>query len=218
MEHHLLSAWASSIFSNSGIRIMSNESIREGRLGDERGFTLLEMMVVVGLIGTLTMMALIAAPAFTNAAKADSAVEQVMDLMRSARELAVSQRRNVEVRFIGNTGLQTVRRDIGVGGASAGTTTLRTIELENKMQLRLDPAVTVDTPDKFGNATATSFGATGMRMFTSEGTFVDGNGDILNGSIFLSTPGLVNSGRAVTVMGATALVRSWRWDGKKWVE
>ena len=111
-----------------------------------------------------------------------------------------------------------VRRDIGTGGVQTGTTTLRTIELENKMQLRLDPAVSADTPDHFGNATATSFGATGSRMFTSEGTFVDANGDILNGTVFISTPGLQNSGRAVTVMGATALIRSWRWDGKKWVE
>jgi prepilin-type N-terminal cleavage/methylation domain-containing protein len=197
---------------------MTIEHMRGGRCGDERGFTLLEIMVVVGLIGTLAMMALIAAPSFTNMAKSDSAVEQVMDLMRSGREVAVSQRRNVEVRFIGTTGLQTVRRDIGVNGVSAGTTMLRTIELENKMQIRLDPAITTGTPEHFGNATATSFGATGVRMFTSEGTFVDGNGDVLNGTVFLSTPGQLNSARAVTVMGATALIHSWRWDGKKWVE
>jgi len=180
--------------------------------------TLIELMVVVGLASTLMLMAVMVSPNFTNAAKADGSLEQVMDLLRSAREVAVSQRRNVEVRFVGTTGLQTVRRDIGAGGVPAGTTTLRTIELENKMQLRLDPAVSTDTPDHFGNATATSFGLTGSRMFTSEGTFVDANGDVLNGTITISTPGQSNSARAVTVMGATALVRSWRWDGKKWVE
>jgi hypothetical protein len=159
-----------------------------------------------------------AGPSFTNTAKADSGTEQVIDMMRSAREIAVSQRRNVEVRFIGNNGMQTVRRDIGLNGVSAGTTTLRTIELENRVQFRIDSEVTVDTPDKFGNATPTAFGATGVRMFTSDGTFVDANGDLLNGTITLSIPGQKNSSRAITVLGTTALIRAWRWDGKKWVE
>jgi prepilin-type N-terminal cleavage/methylation domain-containing protein len=188
------------------------------RLNSERGYTLVEMMVAVGLVTTLALMALMAAPMLGDQAKSDSGSEQVMDVLRSAREVAVSQRRNVEVRFIGTNGIQTVRRDIGLNGVSAGTTTLRTVELENRVQLRLDPDVTVDTPDGFGRTTATSFGATGFRMFTSEGTFVDGNGDLLNGTITLSIPGQKNSARAITVMGTTALIRSWRWDGKKWVE
>jgi prepilin-type N-terminal cleavage/methylation domain-containing protein len=190
----------------------------DDRLRSQSGFTLLELMVVVGLIGTLAVMAMMVSPAFTNQAKANGGTEQVLDLFRSAREVAISQRRNIEVRFVGTTGLQTVRRDIGTGGVQTGTTTLRTIELENKMQFRIDPAVTADTPDHFGNGSATSFGATGARMFTSEGTFVDGNGDPLNGTLFISNPAVANSQRAVTVMGATALIRAWRWDGRNWVE
>jgi prepilin-type N-terminal cleavage/methylation domain-containing protein len=199
---------------------MAMNKYSDDRLRGQGGFTLLELMVVVGLIGTLTVMAMMVSPAFTNQAKADAGTEQVLDLFRSAREVAISQRRNVEVRFIGTTGLQTVRRDIGTGGVQTGTTTLRTIELENKMQFRIDSAITVDTDDHFGGtlSTATAFGATGSRMFTSEGTFVDANGDPLNGTLFISNPALANSQRAVTVMGATALIRAWRWDGKKWVE
>jgi prepilin-type N-terminal cleavage/methylation domain-containing protein len=188
------------------------------RLRGQGGFTLAELMVVVGLLGTLAVMAMMVSPAFTNQAKADAGTEQVLDLFRSAREVAISQRRNIEVRFVGSTGLQTVRRDIGTGGVQTGTTTLRTIELENKMQFRIDPAVTSDTPDHFGNGSATAFGATGSRMFTSEGTFVDANGDPLNGTLFISNPAIANSQRAVTVMGATALIRAWRWDGRQWVE
>jgi prepilin-type N-terminal cleavage/methylation domain-containing protein len=187
-------------------------------LRGEAGFTLAELMITVGILGTLAIMAVMVSPAFTNTAKADSGTEQVLDLFRSAREVAVSQRRNVEIRFIGNNGLQTVRRDIGAGGVQTGLTTLRTIQLENKMELRKDPAVTADTPSGFGNAAATNFGATGARMFTSEGTFVDANGDVLNGTVLISNPAMVNSQRAVTVMGATALIRAFRWDGRKWVE
>lgn len=218
MEHHLLLPGPLETSEIQGRGIMTIHPSRRSTHDDERGFTLLEIMVVVGLIGTLALMALMAAPNFTQTAKADGGLEQVTDVLRSAREMAVSQRRNVEVRFVGTTGLQTVRRDIGANGVSTGTTVMRTVELENKVQMRLDPDVSVDTPDGFGRATATSFGATGSRMFTSEGTFVDANGDILNGTITLSVPAQKNSARAVTVMGATALIRTWRWDGKKWVE
>jgi hypothetical protein len=55
-------------------------------------------------------------------------------------------------------------------------------------------------------------------MFTSEGTFVDSDGDALNGTLFLSIPNQVNSLRAITVLGATALIRSWRWNGREWVD
>jgi prepilin-type N-terminal cleavage/methylation domain-containing protein len=195
-----------------------NNRTRNARFLGEAGFTLAELMITVGILGTLAIMAVMVSPAFTNTAKADSGTEQVLDLFRSAREVAVAQRRNVEVRFIGTTGLQTVRRDIGAGGVQTGTTVLRTIELENKMQLRKDPAVVPDTPVGFGNAAATNFGATGARMFTSEGTFVDANGDVLNGTVLISNPAMQNSQRAITVMGATALIQAWRWDGRKWVE
>jgi len=219
MEHRLLSR-STVDFASSGNQVshMKTQPTIIVARRSEAGFTLLEIMVTVGLISVLALMAMMAAPNFSNTAKADSGTEQVLDLFRSAREVAVSQRRNVEVRFIGTTGLQTVRRDIGSGGVQTGTTTLRTIELENKMQFRIDPAITVDTPDAFGKTSATAFGSTGSRMFTSEGTFVDANGDVLNGTLFISNPTIVNSQRAVTVMGATALIRAWKWDGKKWVE
>jgi hypothetical protein len=55
-------------------------------------------------------------------------------------------------------------------------------------------------------------------MFTSEGTFVNANGDPINGTVFFSIPNQKNSARAITIMGATALIRVWRWNGREWVE
>jgi prepilin-type N-terminal cleavage/methylation domain-containing protein len=184
---------------------------------DERGFTMLEMLVVVALIGTLVSMAMMAGPAYQRQARADSGLSQALDLVRSARELAISQRRNVELRFINNNGLQTARVDIGANGVQTGTTPLRTIELENRMELLLQTGVP-DTPMLFGNQSATAFGTTPRRMFTSEGTFVDANGDVLNGTMFLSVQGERNSARAITILGATALIRAWKWNGREWVE
>jgi hypothetical protein len=91
------------------------------------------------------------------------------------------------------------------------------VQLENRMEFRKQPGVP-DTPDGFGNAAAVAFGISPTRMFTSEGTFVDANGDVLNGTLFLSIAGEKNSARAITVFGTTGLLRVWRWDGQKWTE
>jgi hypothetical protein len=55
-------------------------------------------------------------------------------------------------------------------------------------------------------------------MFTSEGTFVNNTGDPINGTVFMSIPNQANSARAITVLGTTALIRPWHWNGREWVE
>jgi prepilin-type N-terminal cleavage/methylation domain-containing protein len=195
-----------------------NSTYPRARVRDEAGFTLLEIMVVVGLMGVLAAMAIMVSPAFTQTARADSGITQALDAIRSAREVAISQRRNVELRFIGNNAVQTARVDIGANGQMIGTTILRTVELENRMEIGLDPDAPTDTPDGFGRTAGASFGASPRRMFTSEGTFVNATGDPLNGTLFMFIRHQKNSARAISIMGATALVRPWRWTGREWVE
>jgi prepilin-type N-terminal cleavage/methylation domain-containing protein len=189
---------------------------------NEAGFTLLEVLVVVALLGTLAAMAIMVSPAFLKTAKADAGIEQAMDTLRLARETAISQRRNVRVVFVGLDAIQTTREDIGANGVVTGTTVLRTVQLENRMQFRVVSGVP-NTPDAFSlsNATASgalAFGTSTTRMFTSEGTFVNQAGDVLNGTIFLSIQGDSLSARAITIFGPTALIRAWRWNGRDWVE
>jgi len=185
--------------------------------GNEAGFSLLEVLVVVGILGTLAGMAMMVSPAYSRHARAEAGISQVLDVMRSGREFAISQRRNVQVRFIGLNALQTVRIDIDANGNQTGTTVLRTVELENRVQFGLEAGVP-DTPDLFGRASALDFDLAGPWMFTSEGTFVGGSGDVTNGTVFLAIPNQANSARAVTVLGTTALIRPWHWNGRDWVE
>ena len=149
-------------------------------------------MFVIAILGTVAGMAMMVSPAFARHARAEGGAAQVIDVMRLAREAAISHRRNVEVLFIGLNALQTRRIDIGANGAVTGTTILRTVELENGVQFRLESGVP-DTPDLFGMASATDFDLVGPWMFTSEGTFIGGSGDVTNGTVFLSIPNQPNS-------------------------
>ena len=91
------------------------------------------------------------------------------------------------------------------------------------MQFRVEPGIPPGSPDGFSIVGATAggaiaFGASPTRMFTSDGSFVNQQGDFLNGTLFLSIQGDPLSARAITIFGATGLVRVWRWNGREWVE
>jgi prepilin-type N-terminal cleavage/methylation domain-containing protein len=193
---------------------------------DARGFTLIEMMMVVAVMSTVLAMTVLVGPSFLRQARADSGTVQVMETLRVARETAISQRRNVQIRFPdpcpcppgdGNE-IQTLREEIP---AVNGTTPLQNVILEGRVVFSLVPGVP-DTPDRFGGAdpppAAIAFGASVTRMFTSEGTLIDSNGDPINGTLFMSVPGTANSSRAITIFGITGLMRAWRWNGSAWVE
>jgi hypothetical protein len=55
-------------------------------------------------------------------------------------------------------------------------------------------------------------------MFTSEGSFTDVNGDPINASVFLGIDQQPLTSNAITILGSTAAVRTWRWNGRVWVE
>jgi prepilin-type N-terminal cleavage/methylation domain-containing protein len=179
----------------------------------QRGVTLVELMFVVAVMAAVASMAVMLTPNFSRQAKADGGVTQAVTALRNAREMAVSQRRNMRVNFIAPNMIQVIREEI----PGPATTLLSTAYLENGMEYRQFPGQD-DTPDRFGFAAPISFGLAVNRIFTSEGTFVDTAGDPLNGTLFLGRINEPGSSRAITIFGPTALIRLWRWDGQRWVE
>jgi prepilin-type N-terminal cleavage/methylation domain-containing protein len=194
------------------ILVIRPEWSRDPAVG-QRGVTLVELMFVVAVMAAVASMAVMLTPNFTRQAKADAGVTQAVSALRNAREVAVSQRRNVRVNFIDPNMIQVIREEI----PGPATTLLTTVYLENGMQYR-QFAGQNDTPDQFGFAAPVSFGLAANRIFTSEGTFVDTAGDPLNGTVFLGRINDPSSSRAITIFGPTALIRLWRWDGQRWVE
>ena len=145
---------------------------------------------------------------------ANAALNQTVAQLRLGRESAIAQRRNIELRFLGNNQIQLVRDEQPAG---AGTTVLSTITLDGSTQFLLFNGVP-DTPDLFGKTTAVCFGNANSYIFQSNGVLVDANANPLNGSVFLGQPNHPETARSVTILGSTGRVRGYRWTGTSWIQ
>jgi prepilin-type N-terminal cleavage/methylation domain-containing protein len=194
----------------------------------QRGFSMIEMSVVVMLILIISAMALIAYLPTLQDARFDTATRQVVDQLRQAREYAITNRRYVQVTFpivvVGGKNQYEVvllqRNDL-TAGAGAVNPVLSTILLQYPAQY-LVFAGTPDTPDAFGNAAAVEFGGVnggpvGGMLFQSDGELVSGaTFQPINGTVFLGFPGKSTSARAITILGGTGRARGWKGTGTTW--
>jgi Tfp pilus assembly protein FimT len=199
---------------NTSPLVPSASTMRRRRVVRDRiraGFSTVELVVVLGIIAVAAGVAMVAMPGAVLTAKSDSGATRVMSVLRAVREEAISQRRNIRVAFTDPNRIVVSRVEV----PGPGTTVINTVLLEDGIRfLKFDGVP--DTPDAFGNATATSFGAATTIAFTSEGQLIDQHGDPINGTVLLGRYNDPNTARAVTIFGPTALIRQWRWDGRAW--
>jgi len=191
---------------------------------NERGFTVLELLFSTGIIAVLSAIAVVQLGNSRQVLQGDAAMRVVLSQLTQARELAINQRRYVEVTFDTTANrLSVVRED-----TTSTTTLLTTIGFEGGVKYLLVTGLP-DTPDAFGKTSATSFtstngtfasasGSSNVVKFAPDGTLVDWNGQTANGTIFLSlaTSNQNLSARAVTVLGSTGRIRGFRWNGSSW--
>jgi prepilin-type N-terminal cleavage/methylation domain-containing protein len=182
------------------------------RIRSDRGFTLVEMMMSVMLIGIVASMAVLQIASSRPALMADGAMRSVVAQLNYAREFAVSQRREVRVEW--NTATNILRLVQLPNPGETELVTLREVTFESGVKYGLYPGAP-DTPDGFGNSSAVDFDAPTV-MFTTDGTLVDSSRAPVNGTIFLRIPEMGSTGRAVTVMGSVGRVRGYRWNGTIW--
>jgi Tfp pilus assembly protein FimT len=175
------------------------------------GYSLIELLVLLALVMVLSAMAGLQVIQARPVLEGDSAMRVVLAQVRLAREQAISQRRFVEVAFIPDAVVRTVREDV----PGPSKTILGTVGVERGFTFQLVNRVP-DTPDGFGNPAAVSFGTASTIRFTPDGTLVNENGATLNGSVFLARAGEARSARAITVLGATGRIRAYRWNGRAW--
>lgn len=209
-----------------GVRVdkLENTSITDARRHGERGYSLVELMVVVGMIMTILAMAVLALQPTLQNMKANGSMTIVASQMKLARELAITERRDIQIAFTG-TNTITITRVLTAGMVANPNEqfgVIQTVQIAPPTMFMLPPGMP-DTPDAFGNTGAIEFegivGGPPTMMFQSDGTFVDTAGNLVNGTVFLAVPGINNSGRAVTILGATGRVRMYRSSGKgSWIQ
>ncbi len=176
------------------------------------GFSLIEVCITLAFMCIIGGFAVLNVSAILPGVKANEAMYQTVAQLRSAREMAMAQRRNIEIRFSGGNRIQIVRREL-----PNGETVLSDIALSNGCQFILFDAIP-DSPDTFGKISAVDFGGADLELFLSDGTLVDDQNSPLSGSIFLGLPNHPETARVVTILGATGRIRGYRWNGSEWIQ
>jgi prepilin-type N-terminal cleavage/methylation domain-containing protein len=206
---------------------METRAARSGahrRRAPDGGYSLIELMFVVGIAGVLSAVAMVQVGSSNASLKGDGAMRVVLSQMNQAREMSITQRRYMRVTFDSTANTVSVTREEVTGGT---TTTLSTIPFEGGAVFMLSSGLP-DTPDAFGKASATSFtsgegtfasatGNTSVAKFAPDGTLVDWNGQSTNGTVFTALATSKLSARAVTVLGSTGRIRAYRWNGQAWI-
>ena len=86
MEHHLLSCQTVAGLARTAPdrTDMKQEHARRFGAGlrSQAGFSLLEVLMVVGILGTMAAMAMMVSPTYSQHARAEAGISQVLDVMR----------------------------------------------------------------------------------------------------------------------------------------
>jgi type II secretory pathway pseudopilin PulG len=184
----------------------------------QRGFSLLEALTAIALIMILAGMAIINFGSVLPSAKANSAMDQMLYQLRSARARAIAHRCDVRIQFVGAD--QLTISELWQKGVPPPP---MTVSFEGGAKYAVfNTLPDIPAPYNFGNSGPIYFGGSAspppIMQFTSNGSFIDGGNTLVNGTVFLGIPGNPQTARAISVLGATGRVRQYHWDGTQWQE
>jgi len=184
----------------------------------QRGFSLLEILTALAIISIILAMAMLNYGSILPNFKANSAMDQLLYQLRSARERAIAHRREVQVQFVGTNQLTTTELWL-VGTAPPAST----VSFEGGAQYMVFASVPdLPAPFNFGNTAPVYFGGLSggppIMKFSTTGAFIDGGNTLVNGTVFMGIPGRPSTARAISILGATGRVREYHWDGSQWQE
>lgn len=200
----------------------------------EQGFSMVEVTVVLALAFVVMGFAVVNTMTSSFNAKANTAMDGLISVLRQGREMAIAKRRNVEVTFTSPNKIQlTVLTLPGEVVPPAMAPVYLNDNAAGGMTFQLFGTLP-DTPMAFGNSQPINLqqptgGGTWSVMFTTSGAFVGStqtaanlylttNNDPVNASLFMGITGKTATARAVTIFGATGRVRSYYWTGTSWQE
>jgi prepilin-type N-terminal cleavage/methylation domain-containing protein len=185
----------------------------------EAGFTMIELMLALVIIGLVFGMAFEGYYTALPSMRANTGLQLLEAQLRQAREVAIDQRRYVQVTFQGTSELVAVI--VGINGGS--NTQLYDYLLPEKMSYTLFTGIG-DTPDGYCSGqtmAAVTYNCSGSTLpctitFSSDGSVEDGQSGSKNGTIFIGIPGQTRTARAVTILSATGKIKGWQYTGSAW--
>jgi prepilin-type N-terminal cleavage/methylation domain-containing protein len=186
----------------------------------ERGFTLVETLIVIVMSLVIMAISIFKLQPVMHLFRSRTVTGQVKSILRQARELAISERRSIVVKFVGNNTIELF--EIMQPTNTVALQPFLRVPLGRQVQF-MTVAGETDTPDGFGipSSGGIEFGGiaggpiTGMQ-FQSDGSFTDGSGNPINGTVFLGSPNVNSLAGAVTVLGNTGKVRHYYYTRSGW--
>lgn len=180
---------------------------------NHRGFTLPELLITIALVAIVAGVGAALFGSAISTARANSQASRVSGLVQLARENAIRTQRDLELTFDTDRQIVQLLRD------DDQPVLVAEVALEYGVRLMLldGPGDMPDTPDAFGDDAAADFGDAERLFFISDGSLVDEDSVPVNGTIFLGIDNQPASARAVTITGATAKPRRYRWMGAEWM-
>jgi type II secretory pathway pseudopilin PulG len=184
---------------------------------------MLELLVVIAIVMVIAGMALLQLQPSLQLNRANAGMTQVRNALRQGREAAVSDRRTVQVQFFTGAPCQAGMACIVLTRldppANVPTVILK-LPVESSVQF-IQFAGEPDTPDGFGKTAPIVFGGVAggppTMEFQSDGSFTDGNGNVINGTLFMGVANFPSSAMAITILGGTGRVHSYRCPSGTWV-
>jgi len=186
------------------------------RVTKSRGFSLLELMITIGIGLTMASVTVIALMPVLKQSHVDAAYDTTLSVIRSYRSQAVTQSKRYILTFT-TPGTITVQY-WGVGvPVSPPPVTVATFTLPTDIEFAVQAGFPAAAPDGFGSgATAIDFdqgmglGSQNYIMFMPDGSSQDTLGNYNSGVLYLTRPGDLYSSRAISVFGTTGRIRGWR--------
>lgn len=186
----------------------------------ERGFSLIEMGIVLAILMIMAAFAMLSLRPAMIAAHADGAAQITLMQLRNARQNAIYQRKMYIVTFSGANAspamITTQRLDL-VGGIPVNVSTVAIPQDFQFTTIAGIPNTAGATPDGFGIGNRAvdfsqgiNLGIPNVLWFMPDGTAQDANGNINNGVVYTAQPGNLYSSRAMTVFGASGRSRTYR--------
>jgi prepilin-type N-terminal cleavage/methylation domain-containing protein len=191
----------------------------------QRGFSMVELLVVVTIILILVAAALVTMVPTVQNSRANAGMELVLGEMRRAHERAIDERRIYRMTFVAPNLIQLeVGQVANVASTITGTTPAfaqaqQALTLPDGIQFTCVggiPTGVGSVPDGLGSgANAIDFdlanGGGGTQIyFQPDGRALDGANRMNDGVVYIALPGNLYSSRAVTLFGSTGRSKGWK--------